>query len=851
VTALTLRSLAARKARTALTAAAVVLGVGLISGTLILTATINRTFDDVFKEATSGFDVAVQAKQVVKEEFDSEPPPISERYVARVRAVPGVKAAEGSVFTQGIVYDKQGERLSTHAPNFIASAGTKPFDPFDYVDGHAPRGPDEVALDRKTADDEGFKLGDTVEVSGDGPRRRLRLVGIAKFGNLESLAGANAAIVTLPEAQRLGGLRGELNEIDVTAKPGVSRVELRDRIARALPASITVRTAQQQADEQARSVKEDFSFINIALLVFAGIALFVGAFIIFNSFSMTVAQRMREFAMLRTLGASRRQILRSVVLEATIVGLAASVLGVLAGLGLAPALLALFRLFGLDLPAEGTVLPAGAIVFGLLIGTLVTMGSSLSPALRATRVPPILALREGAVLPPGRSHRFRTPVAIALSAIGLAVILYGLFADAGSGGAVAGLLGAGAVAIFIGVAMLSSKLVQPIASVVGWPLERLRGVTGRLARENALRNPGRTASTAAALMIGLALVTFVAIFAAGVKGSVADAIDEEIDAQLVVQNSDGFSGVPAATEGALARVPGVAVATPLQFSESKVTGVKGNAGVTGLDPRQGPRAFRVEWKQGSPATLSALGPRDTVVDDAWAKDNGIKVGGRMRVLTPTAKRLVLRVRGSYKDRLDFGGDYIIPSQTLRSQFGVKQDQFVLVRLYPNADEKAVRRDADRALAGFPQVELLTRQGFKDDQGAQLNQVLGLIYVLLALSVIVSLFGIVNTLALAIHERTRELGMLRAIGTSRAQVRRIVRYESVITALIGAVIGAVLGVCFALVISRPLESEGFSLSFPVGTILVLLVLSGVAGVLAAIGPARRASRLDVLEALAYE
>jgi putative ABC transport system permease protein len=407
------------------------------------------------------------------------------------------------------------------------------------------------------------------------------------------------------------------------------------------------------------------------------------------------------------------------------------------------------------------------------------------------------------------------------------------------------------VAIFIGVAMLSAKLVRPLASVVGWPLERLRGVTGRLARENALRNPGRTASTAAALMIGLALVTFVAIFAAGIKGSVGDAIDEEIDAQFVVQNTDSFSGVPASTEAALAKVPGVAVATPLMVSESKVTGVKGNASVTGLDPRNGPRAFRVEWKDGSPATLSSLGPRDTVVDDAWAKDKGIKVGETMRVLTPTAKRLVLRVRGSYKDRLDFGGDYIIPSQTLRSQYGVKQDQFVLVRLFPNADEKVVGRDAKRVLAGFPQTELLTHQEFKDDQASQLNQILGLIYVLLALSVIVSLFGIVNTLALAIHERTRELGMLRAIGTSRSQVRRMVRYESVITALIGAVMGAVLGVCFALIISRPLESEGFSLSFPVGTLLILLVLSGVAGVLAAIGPARRASRLDVLEALAYE
>ncbi len=846
--ALTLRSLTARKARTALTAAAVVLGVGLISGTLILTATINRTFDRVFSEATSGFDVAVQSKEVVKSDFE-DPPPLPESYLAKVRAVPGVKAAEASVFTDGIIYDKHGERLSKNAPNFITSAGTKPFDPFNYVDGGPPEGPGQVALDQKTAKDKGFKLGDMVVVSGDGPRERFRLVGIARFGNLDSLAGASAAIVTFREAQRLGGLAGEVNEIDATAQPGVSAAKLRRRVAAAMPASVAVRTAKQQADEQAQNIKDSLSFINIALLVFAGIALFVGGFVILNSFSMTVAQRAREFAMLRTLGASRRQILRTVVLEAALVGFAASVIGVLVGLGLAPGLIGLFKVFGADLPAEGTVLKTSTVIIGLLIGTLVTVGSSLTPALRATRVPPIMALREGAVLPPGRHRRLRTPIAALLTLLGVGIILFGLFASPGSSGSVAGLLGAGAVLIFIGVAMLANKLVRPLASVVGWPLERLRGVSGRLARENALRNPGRTVSTAAALMIGLALVSFVAIFAAGTKGSVNGAIDEEINAQFVVQNTDGFSGVPFSVQQAMSRVPGVARATPLLFADSKVDGVKGKASVTGVDPRSD--AFRVEWKHGSPATLAALRPGEAVVDDSWAKDHHVKVGGTIRVLTPKDRHLTLTVRGSYKDRLDFGGDYIVPASTLVSQYGIRQAQFVLVQVASGASDSAVRHAADRALNAYPQAELLTHQGFKDDQAKQVNQLLGLIYVLLALSVIVSLFGIVNTLALAIHERTRELGMLRAIGTSRAQIRRIVRYESVITALIGAILGTVLGVLFALVISRPLESDGFTLSFPVGTLLILLILAALAGVLAAIGPARRAARLDVLEALAYE
>jgi putative ABC transport system permease protein len=849
--ALTVRSLWAHRMRTALTAAAVVLGVGLVSGTLILTDTINRTFDNVFSQATSGFQVAIQTRQVIKQEFQ-EPPPMPERLLARVRGVPGVRAAVGTVFSEGIVYDRRGKRLSTSAPNFIASTAPKPFDPFDYVQGRPPRADGEVALDRDAAKKAGYRLGDLVSVSGAGPRRRFRLVGIAKFGQLGSFAGASAAIFTLPEAQRMAGKVGELDEIDVLAEPGVSPAQLRARIAGALPRTVVVRTSRQQAQEQANTIKEGFSFINVALLVFAGIALFVGAFIIFNSFSMTVAQRMREFALLRTLGASRRQILRTVVGEATLVGLAASALGVLAGFVLAPALIELFKAFGADLPAEGTVFQAKTAVVGLALGTTVTVVASLAPALRATRVAPVLALHEGAILPGGRGRRWRTPIALGIGALGVGVIAYGLLADLGSGGSVAGLLGAGAVAVFVSVAMMSAVLVRPLASVVGWPLERLRGVTGRLARENALRNPGRTASTAAALMVGLALVTFVAIFAAGTRGSVDKAIDESFDAQIVLQSTSGFGPIPAAVEPAAARVPGVAVAAPLKFSVSKVRGVNGEASAAGVDTGRGRGAFRVQWIHGSPATLAGLGRNDTVVDDTWATDNGVKVPGTLSVTTPTAKHLALRIRGSYKDSLNFGRDYIVPAPTLVAQYGVKEDRFVLIQLAPGAREPDVRRALDRMLKrDFPQVEALTIQGFKDKQAAQLNQVLGLIYVLLALSVVVALFGIVNTLALSIHERTRELGMLRAIGTSRAQVRQMVRYESVITALIGAVLGSVLGVFFAVVISRPLESDGFSLSFPVGTLALLLVLAALAGVLAAIGPARRASRLDVLEALAYE
>jgi putative ABC transport system permease protein len=850
VLGLTVRSLAARKLRTGLTATAIVLGVALVSGTFILTDTINRSFDQIFAQGVSGYDVAITPRQPVKAQ-NIQTPPMPESLVARAQAVPGVRRAVGGIFSLAVIYNRHGRRLTKQAPNFVTSASPPPITPFRYVQGRPPRTADELALDKHTVDDQGFHLGQRVGISAEAPLKRYRLVGVAKYGNVESLAGASVGILVLPEAQRLTGKVGEVDAIDVLTQPGVEPGAVVRRLRAVLPRSVLVRTAKAAAREQARDIKDNFKFITTALLAFAGIALFVGGFMIFNTFSITVAQRMREFAMLRTLGASRRQVLRSVVAEALLVGLTASVLGLAAGFGLAPGLNGLFKLFGASLPQQGTVFAARTAIVGLLVGTLITAVSSLLPAVRATRVPPIAALREGAVLPPSRARRWRTPFALALVVAGVGVIAAGLFGG-GSGGRVAGLLGAGAVLVFLGVGAASSKLVRPLASLVGRPLERLTGLTGRLARENTVRNPGRTAATAAALMIGLALVTFVTIFAAGTRGSVNDAVDETFHADLIIQNTNRFGTFSAAVDEAVAQVPGVRFATPLIYSASKVDGMRGNVTTLGLDPVAGSQVFAVHWKQGTPRTLAALGPRDAVADKGWATRRHLRVGSTMRVLTPSSRRLAITIRGLYSDRLNFGGDYIVPASTMAAGYGIRDLQYSLVRLRPGVDRARVRAAVDRLIsARFPDVEARTLKQFKRDQAKQINQLLGLIYVLLSLSVIVSLFGIVNTLALSIHERTRELGMLRAIGASRRQVRRIVRYESVITALIGALLGMVLGVCFALIISRPLESQGFSLEFPVGTLALLLALAALAGVVAAIGPARRAARLNVLEALAYE
>jgi putative ABC transport system permease protein len=390
-----------------------------------------------------------------------------------------------------------------------------------------------------------------------------------------------------------------------------------------------------------------------------------------------------------------------------------------------------------------------------------------------------------------------------------------------------------------------------MAAVVGRPLEATRGVAGRLARENTIRNPGRTATTAAALMIGLALVSFVTVFAAGLRGSIDDAIDKILIGDLIVANNDGFSDVPIATADAVRQVDGVEIASPTRYTQQRVEGI-GEGFVTLVDPATASQVLALEWKDGSQNLLTELGPTDAVIDEKWGADNGLGVGDTFDARTASGQTLSYTVTGTITDQTDFIGDYAA-SDANAAAYGEGQNATqVFVNLTEGADAAAVRGEIDKLLAArFPTVESQDQEELKDSIGEQLNALLGVVYALLLLAVIVSLFGIVNTLALSIHERTRELGLLRAVGTSRSQVRRMVRYEAVITALIGAVLGAVLGVIFAVIISRPLADEGFTLSIPVATLLLMLVLAMLAGVVAAIGPARRASRLDVLEALAYE
>ncbi|MDP1849363.1 MAG: ABC transporter permease [Solirubrobacteraceae bacterium] len=845
-----LRGLRARPLRTILTAMSVVLGVAMISGTYVLTDTINKSFSEVFSQANVGTDVVVVPGEV-DEDFYSEPAPLDDALLSRVRAVDGVAAVAGGVQDDISLRNAAGRTIGGDT-TFVLAHQPSPLDSFEFVSGRAPRAAGELALSAKAFQEEGLKLGETVTAVGAEGAQRFRLVGSATFGNVDTVAGFPAAIVTLPTAQALAGRPDELDTISIAGDDGVAPARLRAAVAGALQGErVEVRTGAQDAAQQTADLEEEFGFIRTALLVFGGIALFVGAFVIYNTFTITVAQRTRELALLRTLGASRRQVLRSVVLEAGLIGLLASLLGLVGGLLLAPGLRGLMKAVGADLPATASVIATRTIVVALVVGVLVTVLASLVPALRATRIAPIIALREGLTAEP-RSGRGRIVVAALLCLAGAGILGYGLFGGASGSGAAA-TLGGGAVAVFLGVALFSPQLVRPLAWVIGAPMQRWAGVSGRLARENATRNPARTAVTAAALMIGVALVAFVSIFAAGLRGSIDGAVDRAFTGDLSVVHKS-FGSTPPALADAVQRVPGVAAVSSLRFSEAKVVGEQETTGVSGIDPATLAQTYRLKWKQGSDATLATLGADGVLVDSGYA---GAKpaVGERIEMLTPAGKRVTYTVRGLLDEGSDFGllgGGLVVSNERMAADFNERSDQFVFMSFAAGAGATTTRAAVDRLVATrFPDHETQDREQVKEEQAGQVNQLLYLIYALLALSVIVSLFGIVNTLALSIFERTRELGLLRAVGTSRRQVKRIVRLEAVITSLIGASLGLVLGVLFALAISRPLEEEGFRLTFPVGTLVLLMVAAAAAGMLASLWPARRAARLDVLQALAYE
>lgn len=844
----TRKGLMAHKFRLVSTYVAVLLGVAFVAGTLVLSDTLQHTFDNLFTEVTKGTDVSVRSKAAFTSNdsggsgaSDREAIPAS--LVSTVEKVDGVKTVTGNVQGYAALIDKHGKAIIPQGPPTIgvSYSAVEGMDPLTFTAGNGPRAPNEIAIDRRTATDHGFHVGDRVSVLLQGGTKQFDLVGIFKFGSADNLAGATLTAFYPSTAQQEFNKVGKWDTIDVAAKSGVSSTELRQRIADVLPKGYEAVTGQTVADEASNQVKQGLGFFTTLLLVFAAIALFTGSFIIFNTFSIIVAQRVREMALLRALGASRRQVTRSVLAEAVVVGFVAAISGLVLGLGFAKGLTALFNAIGLDIPGGGLVLKTRTWVVSIVLGVVVTTVAALIPARKAGRIPPIAAMRETDIEPASSMRRRLVSGGLVLG-FGLLLLFTGLFGSLKNG---ISLVGLGCMLAFIGISMLAPVVARPLAGALGRPLPRLFGTPGRLAQQNAMRNPRRTASTASALIIGLGLVGAVAVMAASIKTSVTDLVNRNIKADYVLATKSFGNFSPKLAES-LNVTPGVDAASGIRVGEVQVDGTKKQ--LQAVDPSTIDKLIRIDMKSGE---VSALGNNEVLISEKIAKDKGWKRGDTITMKFAKTGDKQFVVGGVYENN-QFLGDITTGISTFEPNFSNPLDFVVVVKGAPGVSSTELRSAIDTAVKPFPNIEVRTRAEYVKYTQDQVNQMLTLVYALLMLAIIIALIGIMNTMALSVFERTREIGLARAVGMSRRQVRRMIRWESVVVSLLGAVVGLVVGVGFGWALVKALSDQGIrSLTIPVGTLVGFLVFAGVAGMGAAIFPARRAARLDVLKAIAAE
>jgi len=849
-----LKGLLGRKLRAALTATAIVLGVAMASGTFVLTDTINGAFNSIFSQSYKNADVIITGKTAFENTNGNgvQAPTLPQTLLLKVQAVPDVAAAAGAVTDDQTKLVGRNDKVigSGGAPNlgFSVDPDDTRFNPMQLVSGTWPRGSNQVAIDSGTAGSKHYAVGDTIGVEGKGPVQDFQIAGIVKLPGV-AIGGATIAVFDLATAQGLMQRIGQLDVIRVQSKSGVPSSNLMKEIRSVLPPTAQARDASAQVKEDKKTVSGFTTFIQSFLLAFAGIALFVGAFVIANTLGITIAQRTREFATLRTIGASRRQILTSVIVEALAIGILGSVVGLFLGLALAKLLNELFVAIGIDLPTAGTVFAMRTVVVCLVLGTLITLFASLRPALRATRVAPIAAVREGAVLPPGRWARFTPIISAVVLALGILLLVYGVLAHGLETKTRLFSLGAGILLLFFGVSANAAKVVRPLASVLGWPATRFGGTAGVLARDNSKRNPKRTASTASALMIGLALVTFVAILGQGIRSSFESAVDQLFKGDYALTSTNTFIPLTTAAEAAVAKAPNISAVSGIRAGSARYFGNVDN--LTAVDPSL-PKVVNLDWKEGSKAVPAELGKDGAFVDHKFAEKHNLHVGSKFTLETPTSKSLPLIIKGIFK--LPKGGSPFAPVTISNALFDANyidpQNEMVFINTKGGVSD-ANTKTLDDSVSSFADAKIQTASEFKTSFEKPLNNIIRLLYVLLALSVIVSLFGIVNTLILSIYERTRELGMLRAVGMTRWQIRSMIGYESVVTSLIGAALGMVVGIFLAVLVTHALSSEGVVFAVPWLSIVFFVIAAIAVGVLAAIFPARRAARLNVLEALQYE
>jgi putative ABC transport system permease protein len=837
----TIKGLLAHKLRLALTGLAIVLGVTFIAGTFVLTDTLHNTFDTLFGNVYQNIDFQVRGVAQFGSGGTATRNPVPETLVATVQRVPGVEAAEGSVTGYAQYIAPDGKAISTGGAPTIGLS----FDPnaqisaLRLVQGKDPVTPQQVVMDLGTAQKYGFKVGQSVRILLQGPTRTFTIVGLARFGTADNLAGATLAAFATPTAQALMGEVGRFDAINVVAQPGADKATVQRDIARALPRGVEVVTGQTVVNEATTAIGQALGFLNTALLVFAFIALFVGGFTILNTFSITVGQRTRELALLRIVGASRRQVFRSVLGEAAIVGLVSSLIGLGLGVLAAIGLEKLLSGFGVTLPSGPLVFEARTVIVCLVVGVGVTLVAAISPARRAVRIAPVAAVAAQQTEEEVPLRRRFTRGGI-ITVAGVALLAWGLTAPA------IALVGLGAVLIFVGVAMLAPAVARPMSSVIGRPLARLLGTSGRLGRENSMRSPRRTAQTSSALMVGLALVSAIAVFGASLSRSATASVDNAISADLIVSttNNAGNGNFSESVPQVASSVPGVTASTTVYGDQFEFR--SSLESLLAIDTREMSQTVILNTTSGSGAPALAAG--DLLVDTTTANSDHLTVGEAVPVKFALTGAETMRIGGIYQPNA-LVGHFLVGDAFFVRHFQNPLPGAVLLK---TDGSPGVQRAVALALAPYPNVKVQSRAQFEASQSAQVNQLLGLVYALLALAVLIALIGIVNTLMLSVFERTHEIGLLRAVGMKRRQVRAMIRSESVILAVFGAIIGIIIGTGLGIALVSALHSQGITNTVvPARSLVIFLILAALLGLLAASWPARRAARLDVLAAIAAD
>jgi putative ABC transport system permease protein len=843
----TVTGLLAHKVRYALTALAVLLGVAFMAGTFVFTDTIKHTFDGLFGDIYGHTSAVVRAQEAYTPDanFTSQRRLIDADLIPTVRQVPGVTAVAVGVDGYAQLVGRDGKAIGNPAAGAPTiggawTAGADQMEPYRFAAGRPPRNGDEVAIDQHSADVGKLAVGDRVVVLTKQQPAEYRISGIVRWGTADSPLGASITLFDLRTAQRVLAEPGHVSEIDVAAAPGISQEEMVRRIRAALTSpGLEVVTGAAVTEEGQTGIHRALSFLDTFLLVFAGIALFVGTFLIFNTFSIVVAQRMRELALLRAVGASRTQVIASVLGEALLIGVVASAAGIGAGLALAIGLKAMLAALGFSIPASGLVITTRTVVVSMLVGVSISLAAALVPAWKAGKVPPVAALREVEV--DESPHVVRRAVSgVVVLAVGAALLLTGLVADLPNRMAY---LGVGAAVLFIGVAVAGPVLARPLCRAIGAPF---RWGTGKLARNNAMRNPKRTSAAAAALMIGVALVALISVMASSTKTSIGAIVDSTMRADFVVGGAGiagGQSGFSPTLARRLTALGEVGSATGIRSGSAEIGG--SSMVVLAIDPRHVDDLFDVDLRHGD---LAGMGADGIAVSQQVAQDDHLSVGDPVKVTFPTTGAHRFVVDAIYGAR-QLAGDYVLPLTAARQNFSTQLDFQVYARLAPGVSPTDGRQAIEKVLAAYPNATLMDRTEYKHEQEAQIDQLLGLMYGLLGLALVIALIGIANTLALSTYERIRELGLLRAVGMTRRQLRSVIRGESLIIALLGTVEGLVVGVLLGWAVVHALRSEGVSvLSVPFGLLAIVAVLAALAGVVAAAGPARRAAKLDVLRAI---